>query len=165
MNDVKLTRMTESHIAQVLAIERTVFESPWTSQMFRQEVQGIFGSYPTVAIVDGRVVGYQVAWFIEDEVHLVNIAVRKDYQERGIGALLLRELIEDALAKRKAIITLEVRASNEVAQAFYHRFLFRTIGVRKGYYSDNREDALLMALDLSNFSQRRRAVEGKTEAR
>ncbi len=74
-------------------------------------------------------------------------------------------MIEDALSTRKAIITLEVRASNEVAQAFYHRFLFRTIGVRKGYYADNREDALLMALDLASFSHRRRVVEGKTEAR
>jgi ribosomal-protein-alanine N-acetyltransferase len=157
--------MTESHIAQVLAIERAVFRAPWTSQMFRQEIQGVFGSYPTVAVVDGRVVGYQVSWFVEDEVHLVNIAVHKDYQERGIGAMLLRELIEDAIAKGKTIITLEVRASNEVAQAFYHRFLFRSIGVRKGYYSDNREDALLMALDLSDYSQRGREVDGEAKVR
>jgi ribosomal-protein-alanine N-acetyltransferase len=163
--DIKLKQMNDSHIGQVLAIERAVFDSPWTSEMFRQEARGLFGSYPTVAMIDGRVVGYQVAWLVEDEVHLVNIAVHKQYQERGIGALLLRHLIEDALSKRKAIITLEVRASNEVAQAFYHRFLFRTIGVRKGYYSDNREDALLMALDLTHFSHRRRVVEGKTETR
>ena len=165
MDDIKLAQMTDEHIGQVLAIERAVFDSPWTSQMFQQEVRGVFGSYPTVAVVDGRVVGYQVAWFVEDEVHLVNIAIRKGYQERGIGSMLLRRLIEDALQKRKAIITLEVRASNEVAQTFYHRFLFRTIGVRKGYYSDNREDALLMSLDLSNFSHRGRVVEGKTKAR
>jgi ribosomal-protein-alanine N-acetyltransferase len=165
MDEIKLKQMTDAHIGQVLAIERAVFDSPWTNQMFQQEVRGVFGSYPTVAVVDGQVVGYQVAWFVEDEVHLVNIAVRKGYQERGIGSMLLRRLIEEALEKRKAIITLEVRASNDVARAFYNRFLFQTIGVRKGYYSDNREDALLMALDLSNFSHRRRVVDGKTEAR
>jgi ribosomal-protein-alanine N-acetyltransferase len=165
MDDIKLTQMTDTHIGQVLAIERAVFDSPWTSQMFQQQVRGVFGSIPTVAVIDGRVVGYQVAWFVEDEVHLVNIAVRRGYQERGIGSMLLRHLIEDALEQRKAIITLEVRANNNVAQAFYHRFLFRTIGVRKGYYSDNREDALLMALDLSNFSHRRGVVEGRTKAR
>jgi len=77
----------------------------------------------------------------------------------------LSRLIEDALEREKAIITLEVRASNTAAQEFYRRFFFRAIGIRKGYYSDNREDALLMALDLASFSQRRHVSEGKSGAR
>ena len=162
MENIKLAPMNESHIAPILAIERSVFDSPWTDEMFRQEVRGVFGSHAIVALVDREVAGYQIAWFIEDEVHLVNIAVNADYQGRGVGALLLRELIERALERHMVIITLEVRASNASAQGFYRRFFFKAIGVRKGYYSDNREDALLMALDLTTLAYRRRVIEGKT---
>jgi ribosomal-protein-alanine N-acetyltransferase len=165
MTNVKLASMKESHIAEILEIETSVFDTPWTAEMFRQEVRGTFGSHATVAQVGGHVVAYQIAWFIEDEVHLVNIAVTKRCQERGIATLLLNYLIDEALSRNKLIITLEVRAGNAVAQAFYHRFLFRTIGVRKGYYSDNREDALLMALDLTDYSHRRGVGEGKSGAR
>jgi len=161
MANVTLAPMNESHIDEILAIEDAVFDAPWTREMFRQEVRGVFGSYATVALHDGSVVGYQIAWFIEEEVHLVNIAVDNGHQASGIGALLLRHLIEEAISRHKAIITLEVRASNQTAQSFYHRFFFRTIGVRKGYYSDNREDALLMALDLTTFVHRRRALQEK----
>jgi ribosomal-protein-alanine N-acetyltransferase len=136
MTDVKLKQMSESHLADVLAIERRVFDTPWTPEMFRQEIRGVFGSRATVALIDDWVVGYQIAWFIEDEVHLVNIAVEEGSRSRGIGALMLNQLIDEALSQDKHIITLEVRASNSGAQAFYRRFLFRTIGVRKGYYSD-----------------------------
>ena len=148
MSDVKLVPMTDRHLASMMAIERAVFETPWTAEMFRQELRGVFGSYAMVAVLDDCVVGYQIAWFIEDEAHLVNIAVDTPHQGKGIGARMLRRLIEEALGRRCTIITLEVRASNEAAQGFYRRFFFKTVGVRKGYYSDNREDALLMALDL-----------------
>jgi ribosomal-protein-alanine N-acetyltransferase len=165
MTDVKLTLMNESHIAEILEIERSVFDTPWTGEMFRQEVRGVFGSQAIVALVGGQVAGYQIAWFIEDETHLVNIAVHKSYQAQGIGALLLNHLIDESLVRNKLIVTLEVRESNVAAQAFYRRFLFRTIGVRKGYYSDNREDALLMVLDLTASEHRRRLSEGRSGAR
>jgi ribosomal-protein-alanine N-acetyltransferase len=161
MTNVTLVRMNESHITEILAIEEEVFEGPWTYEMFRQEVRGVFGSHATVAIMNGSVVGYQIAWFIEDEVHLVNIAVDKNHQAKGIGALLLNQLIDEAISTNKLIITLEVRASNRGAQAFYNRFFFRTIGVRKGYYSDNREDALLMVLDLRTLVRRRQSLQEK----
>lgn len=161
MSEIRLIPMTQAHVAEVSAIERTVFTTPWTAEMFRQEVKGIFGSKATVAVDANKVVGYQVAWFIEEEVHLVNLAVTPAYQKRRIGTLLLNELIEEALQDSKAIITLEVRASNLSAQEFYRRFFFRSIGLRKGYYSDNREDAMLMVMDLHTFAHRRRVVEGK----
>lgn len=162
MSDLKLAPMDDSHLPEVLAIERSVFDSPWNRAMFRQEISGAFGSVPTVALDDGRVVGYRVAWFIEEEVHLVNIAIDKRDQRHGIGTLLLQELIDEAISLDKMIVTLEVRASNAAAQAFYGRFLFKTVGVRKSYYSDNREDALLMALDIGDVADRRRTREGKS---
>jgi ribosomal-protein-alanine N-acetyltransferase len=153
--------MTEDHIPEILEIENSVFTTPWAEEMFLQEVRGLFGSRVTVAVTDGKVIGYQIAWFIEDEVHLANIAVHDAFQGRGVGAMMLSDLIEYALDKDKTIITLEVRASNLGAQAFYRRFYFRAIGVRKGYYTDNREDALLMMMDLQTFAHRRKVVEGK----
>lgn len=162
MKNLKLAQMNESHIPGVLAIERRVFDTPWTQEMFVQEIRGVFGSYTTVALVDDRVIGYQIAWLIEDEVHLVNIAVDPSSQNHGVGTLLLNHLIEHARNQHKAFITLEVRASNAAAQAFYHRFMFHTIGVRRGYYSDNREDALLMVLDLSRLPDRSQVGEGKS---
>ena len=161
MKNIELIAMNESHIAGVMAIERRVFESPWTKEMFLQEVRGTFNSYATVAMLDHRVIGYQIAWLIEDEAHLVNIAVDPSHQSCGVGTRLLTHLIEHARGQGKAFITLEVRASNGAAQSFYHRFMFHTIGVRRGYYSDNREDALLMVLDLTSLPDRSRVGEGK----
>jgi ribosomal-protein-alanine N-acetyltransferase len=161
MVSVNLVPMNESHLPEVLAIEQSVFESPWNGDMFRQEIYGAFGSVPTVALMGQRVVGYRIAWFIEDEVHLVNIAVERRHQRLGIGTVLLDQLIDEAITRDMLLMTLEVRASNVSAQEFYRGFLFKAVGVRRGYYSDNREDALLMVLDLADFVRRRRMGEGK----
>lgn len=151
--------MTVEDVSRILDIERRVFTTPWTAEMFLQEIQRGFGSRSFVATLSGEVVGYTVAWFIEDEVHLVNIAVDPSQQNRGIGSRLLTRIIDEALASRNRIVTLEVRASNVAAQLFYRRFLFRTVAVRRGYYSDNREDAFLMLLDLDDFARRRNGPE------
>jgi ribosomal-protein-alanine N-acetyltransferase len=155
MTDVKITAMKESHVKDVVAIEQAVFDTPWTEDMFRQEIEGAFGSQAFVATMNARVVGYSIAWFFEEEVHLVNIAVHAAYRKRGVGNLLLDHLIHRALDRRMRIMTLEVRASNLPAQAFYRRARFRPIGIRKGYYSDNREDAVLMVLDMERMRERR----------
>jgi ribosomal-protein-alanine N-acetyltransferase len=165
MGEIKLVPMNACHIPQVLSIERRVFTTPWSEEMFVQEVRGIFGSRAVVAMLGGHVIGYCIAWFIDDEVHLVNLAVTTGHQKRGIGTRLLRQLLEEAAADRKQTITLEVRESNAGAQAFYRRFLFQTIGVRKRYYSDNREDALLMALNLEDLPERGGSGEERSGAR
>lgn len=161
MTDVDIQPMHISHLTEILEIEETVFTTPWTRRMFEHEIARGGGgegprSYAVVAVEGDRVVGYVIAWFLVDEVHLVNIAVRKAYQERGVGSFLLSHLIEKACVAGKIIITLEVRESNTSAQAFYRGFMFRKIGVRRGYYTDNREDAALMALDLSPIVERRK---------
>lgn len=160
MADLVLEKMTARHVSDVLAIERRVFATPWSEEMFLHEVRGSFGSRAVVAKLTGRLVGYAIAWFIDDEVHLVNIAVDLPYQALGVGSTLLIDLIDEALASDKRIITLEVRESNVEAQGFYRGFFFQTIGVRKNYYSDNREDALLMVLDLRRFARRGKTGDG-----
>ena len=156
--------MTYRHMPQVLGIENSVFTTPWTEEMFRQEIDGIFGSRTLVALHAGRVVAYQIAWFFDEEIHLVNIAVEEGFQHKRIGSRLLMKLIEDAINADKKVITLEVRASNTDVQAFYRVFGFRAIGVRKGYYTDNREDALLMMVDLDRLPVRRTIGEGHSQA-
>ena len=164
MNDVVLTRMRQSDIPDVMAIEGQVFTTPWTEAMFRQEVRGVFNSHTIVARLDDQLIGYQIAWFIEEEVHLVNIAVHPDHQSWGVGALMLDRLIDAAITDGMRIVTLEVRESNVDAQRFYRKFSFHVIGIRKSYYSDNREDALLMVLDLEEYQRRAKGNEGTSSA-
>jgi ribosomal-protein-alanine N-acetyltransferase len=131
-----------------------VFTSPWTSEVFLHELQGINVSRSFVALDVDRVVGYMIAWFIEDEIHLINIAVAREEQRKGIGSVLLLHLIEQALEEGRKLITLEVRASNVSAVALYRSFSFEYVGVRERYYSDTKEDAILMMLDVEEYRLR-----------
>ncbi|UCH82708.1 MAG: ribosomal protein S18-alanine N-acetyltransferase [Candidatus Latescibacterota bacterium] len=160
MTDIKIEPMNQGHLPQILAIEKAVFPAPWPPSMFEGELKRrntAWGlrSFSIVAVDGDEVIGYAIGWFLEDEVHLVNIAVKESHQAHGVGSLLLRRVIEEARDSGKRFITLEVRASNVGAQEFYTRFMFRIVGVRPGYYSDNREDAVLMTLDLEPVTRRR----------
>jgi [ribosomal protein S18]-alanine N-acetyltransferase len=90
------------------------------------------------------VVGYIGVWLMVDQAHIVAIAVREDYRRQGLGELLLSESIDLALANGQESVTLEVRRSNESAQALYEKYRFIKVGVRRRYYTDNKEDALIM---------------------
>jgi ribosomal-protein-alanine N-acetyltransferase len=91
------------------------------------------------------IIGFASIWVMADEAHITNIAVRKGYQRQGIGELLLISIINLSAELKADIITLEVRASNLPAQRLYHNYGFVQVGLRHGYYTDNREDALLMS--------------------
>lgn len=93
------------------------------------------------------VLGFASIWVMADEAHLTNIAVRRQYQRQGIGEQLLISIIDLAAELKANFITLEVRASNTAAQGLYHKFGFTQTGVRPSYYTDNREDALLMSTE------------------
>ena len=93
------------------------------------------------------VVGFAGIWVMADEAHITNIAVRKRYQRQGIGELLLISIIDLATEQNANVITLEVRVSNIPAQSLYHKYGFAQVGVRHGYYTDNREDGLIMSTE------------------
>jgi len=93
--------------------------------------------------------GYLLAWRLEGEIHLGNLAVSKEYQRRGVGQALLSWLIDRTREDGPGRITLEVRASNFAAQELYRRFGFQAVALRRGYYQDSGEDALVMMRELS----------------
>jgi ribosomal-protein-alanine N-acetyltransferase len=91
-------------------------------------------------------------WMYVDEAHIATIATHPEWRGRGVGKLILHNLMREAQRRRAANVTLEVRASNTVAQNLYRKYGFEEVGLRKAYYQDNREDALLMT--VTNFTSR-----------
>ncbi len=139
--------MTLGDLDEVMAIERASFAYPWSSRFFHQEFQ-VECARSVLAEMNGKIVGYVLFWLLPETVDIHNLAVRGEYRRRGVGRILLHKVIVEALRQSSARVTLEVRKSNLVAQKLYESAGFVATGVRKGYYSDDGEDALTMALDL-----------------
>jgi ribosomal-protein-alanine N-acetyltransferase len=142
-----LRHMLARDLDQVMVIERT-FSAPWTREMFHQELHQSDVSDSLVAQIDDQVVGYVLWWYVVDEVHIVNVAVHPTHRRQGVARRLLQALFERAAARGMAIATLEVRVRNEPAIRLYDSLGFRQIAIRKGYYADNGEDALVMLKSL-----------------
>ncbi|RJP16156.1 MAG: ribosomal-protein-alanine N-acetyltransferase [Candidatus Abyssobacteria bacterium SURF_5] len=131
------------HLDEVLEIEKVSFRTPWTKYAFIHEIQ-FEKSVFKVLKLNGRIIGYGGFWHILDEAHISNIAIHPEYRGQGFGKMLLLHLLEEALQKGASKATLEVRRSNVIAQKMYSRFGFKIISVRKNYYTDEQEDALIM---------------------
>jgi ribosomal-protein-alanine N-acetyltransferase len=142
-----LAPFTEADLEEVLPIEAALFSDPWPRQFFLEELR-VPQSLACVARHHGRMAGYLLAWRLEGEIHLGNLAVVAEYQRRGVGQALLTWLLERAREGGPGRITLEVRASNFPAQELYRRYGFQAIALRRGYYQDSGEDALVMMREL-----------------
>ena len=153
MNDISIEEMREDHLNEVLEIESEAFPTPWSLEMFRQEVEDNMISRAYVALAVGEragdvVVGFIVAWFLQDEVHILNIAVPAQRRQMGLGRRMLQHVLDQGRREKKVLATLEVRPSNEAARQLYQSFHFQPIGMRKNYYQDDREDAMVLVLDF-----------------
>ena len=146
MHDVIIRRMTMADVDGVAAVEAATFPTPWSRDAFASEMKNVAARY-LVAEQDGKIIGYAGAWIIIDESHITNIAVLQEHRGRGIGRLLTQGLMQYLSNLGAAYATLEVRRSNEVAQNLYKSLGFIKLGVRKRYYEDNGEDALIMVCD------------------
>ena len=135
-------------MAEVMAIERGAYSYPWSERFFRQELQ-VECARSFLAVLDGRIVGYVLFWLLPGEVDVHNIAVHIDFRRRGFGRRLLEQVVSEAQKRSSARVTLEVRRSNTAAQRLYESSGFKFTGIRKGYYSDDGEDAFLMVLELA----------------
>jgi ribosomal-protein-alanine N-acetyltransferase len=139
---LEIRRLTYSDLPQVIAIERRAFPTPWSLAMFVLELSKPSGVC-LAAVDDGRLVGYLVCSRYDRVWHLMNVAIDPDQRRRGIATALLNRLFEQ-VDDPQAQFTLEVRASNVVAIEMYERFGFRSAGMRRRYYQDNGEDAVIM---------------------
>ncbi|ACL19448.1 [SSU ribosomal protein S18P]-alanine acetyltransferase [Desulfitobacterium sp. LBE] len=140
--------MQESDLSTILEIEHACFPAPWAPQSFVSELRDNEYARYFCLEHEGNIIGYMGLWFILEEGHITNVAVAPGYQGMGGGEFLMRSVIDLMVKEGMERMTLEVRASNTSAQRLYERLGFVTAGVRKGYYSDNREDALIMWLDI-----------------
>jgi len=149
------SRMTESDIDEVLIIEQLSFRTPWSRQAFIGELANNPLAHYLVGRFDSRLVCYGGAWMFLGEAHVTNVAVHPDFRGLGLGEAICRALMAEARALGIERMTLEVRFSNTVAQELYRKLGFYSAGVRPGYYTDTKEDALIMWNDnlLSQASE------------
>jgi ribosomal-protein-alanine N-acetyltransferase len=136
--------MREEDIDQVLEIEHSSFATPWSREAFYNELNMNKFAVYIVLEVDQKVVGYCGVWVVIDEAHVTNIAILPEYRGRKFGEALMQNLFDVARTMGAKSMTLEVRVTNYVAQALYRKFGFQKGGLRKNYYTDNQEDALVM---------------------
>lgn len=142
--EVVLAPMRRRHLRGVLRIEEQCYPRPWSLALFVSELA--LGDQRTylVAKVRGRVAGYGGVMYVLPDAHVTTVAVDPARRRLAIGTRLLLALARAAVAKGSTALTLEVRASNSAAQDLYRRFGFAPAGVRKGYYADTGEDAIVM---------------------
>ncbi|MGR6899464.1 ribosomal protein S18-alanine N-acetyltransferase [Rummeliibacillus sp. TYF-LIM-RU47] len=141
--------MTVEDVEAVHAIEEASFPTPWTVEAFYQEMTRNTQATYIVAVEEtGKLIGFCGMWIVLDESQITNVAVLPEGRGRGIGEGLMRKAIMTAKERGVVIMSLEVRVSNTVAQNLYRKLGFQAGGIRKGYYTDNQEDALVMWVNL-----------------
>src|SRR5437867_757733 len=145
--ELEILRMRRRHLRGVMAIEHQVYPRPWSPNLFLSEMNEMRNRTYLVAKLGKDVVGYGGVMADGEEAHITTIAVHPAHHRRKIGTRLMFELIQEALRLGANAVSLEVRVSNVGAQRLYNRFGFRPVGIRKNYYQETNEDALVMWAD------------------
>ena len=142
--EVHISPMRRRHLRSVLRIESQVYPTPWTHGLFVSELALRSTRAYVVARVGRDVIGYSGLMMSLDDGHITTVAVDPEWHRQGIATRMLVALAREAVARGANALTLEVRLSHRGAQQLYQRFGFTAVGVRKGYYADTGEDALIM---------------------
>ena len=148
-----IRRMIFEDIDQVLVVEELSFATPWSRAALVFEMMDNEHAHYFVAEMEGEIVAYCGAWFVLDQGTITNIAVNPTFRGRKIGDALFHYILNYAKDEGIAEISLEVRVSNKAAQGLYRKYGFMDGGIRKHYYVDNNEDALVMFRSLENFDE------------
>ena len=139
---------SERDIEDILRIESISFTNPWTKEMYLSELEHRDVSFFYVARdALGEAIGFCSCWCVLDEVHINNLAVLPEHRRSGVASALLERVLRDGAARGASRATLEVRRSNVAALKLYERFGFTVSGVRRGYYTNPDEDALILWRD------------------
>lgn len=145
--------MEKKDLDQVLLIEKCSFPVPWATQAYLSELQNKFARYFVLLDDQERVIGYTGMWLFAGESHITTIAVHPDYRSRGYGRMLMMTLIEYSKEHNVGTMVLEVRVSNICAIKLYSSLGFKRIGIRKNYYLETREDAIVMLRHLKQGNE------------
>jgi ribosomal-protein-alanine N-acetyltransferase len=143
---LRFVPLSKDLIDEILVIESSTHSAPWSRKSFENELEHKYGVF-LVALIEGKVIGYGGTWVLVDEAHVTNVVVSPEFRGEGIGRKLMNEMLLKARDKGAVCATLELRKSNEVALKLYESMGFVMATVRKAYYPDNQEDALVMMMD------------------
>lgn len=154
MSEIEFRRAHADDIDAIYEIENACFPAPWTRIAFYQDIVENSMARYYVAVSDGKVLAYAGVWYILDEGHITNVAVHPSFRGLSIAENLLNHLFDEAVRNGVVHFTLEVRTGNAAAIRLYTKLGFEAQGIRKGYYIEEKEDALIMWLDKSIANER-----------
>jgi ribosomal-protein-alanine N-acetyltransferase len=140
-------RIAMGDLDQVMAIERGSFNTPWEREVFAEELERPWARL--LGLFSDQLLAFVNYWVVDDEMHILNLATHPKHRNGGHATRLLRHVVSSARRRSARLLTLEVRRSNLVAQRLYERQGFRPVGLRKNYYVDDREDAIVMVCELA----------------
>lgn len=144
MQNYEIREMTHDDVDSILQIEEMCYGAHhWSRESFLTELSNKISTYQCI-LNDNKCVGYIGFWKIMDEAHVTNISIHPDFQNKKLAHRLILSMINECYKEKIKYITLEVRVSNERAIHLYEKFGFKSLGIRKKYYQDNNEDALIM---------------------
>ena len=144
MNDLQIRNANENDVKLLADMDEMCFSAPWSETSFFEEITTNKVAKYIVAEIDGEIVGYAGIWIILDEGHITNVAVHPEHRRKGIAKAIISEIIARSEEAGANLFALEVRTSNEAAILLYEKFDFKKVGIRKGYYENNGEDAIIM---------------------
>ncbi|KYC83100.1 ribosomal protein S18-alanine N-acetyltransferase [Heyndrickxia sporothermodurans] len=148
MMNYQLREATIADLDGIMNVEIQSFSLPWSREAFYNEfVKNHFARY-FVIVDQEKIIGYCGVWLVVDEAHITNIAILPEYRGQKLGELLLSSIMDYSIQQGAKSMTLEVRVSNIIAQSLYKKLGFFEGGIRKNYYTDNQEDALVMWVNL-----------------
>lgn len=142
--EFNIISMTLEDVDEVAEVEKECFYTAWTKEDFVKEMTENELAVYVVAKSEGKIIGYAGMWHIVDEGHITNIAVLPEYRRYGVGSSLVQKLLDISEERNIVGLTLEVRIGNTIAQKLYSKYGFKAEGIRKRYYSDTGEDAVIM---------------------
>ncbi|GFZ77798.1 putative ribosomal-protein-alanine acetyltransferase [Compostibacillus humi] len=149
MEDVIIRKMEIDDIPQVVEVEKSSFPTPWSTDIFYQEIIENQFSHYYVMEYGEKIIGYVGMWIVIDDAQITTIAISPEYRRKKLGEKLFGFSLQTALAMGAKVLSLEVRVSNIPAQKLYRKFGLMPGGIRKNYYTDNGEDAIVMWVNLS----------------
>lgn len=144
INNIEIKEMKLEHLDGVMTIEKLSFRIPWSKNSFIEEINDNELAVYFVAVSEEQVIGYGGVWKVFDEGHITNIAVHPEFRRCGAASRILGQILNMCDENNIKSLTLEVRKSNYAAQKLYEKYGFKAEGLRKRYYADNNEDALIM---------------------